>query len=92
MTNTKILLTVKTDKKLKKAAQAVADEIGISLGTLVNSFLKQFVRTREVNFSVSYKPTPYLMRAIEDAEREYSEGKSKTARSVEELEEQLRSK
>ena len=90
-TNTKTLITVKTDKTLKKAAQEVAEEIGISLGTLINSFLKQFVRTKEVNFSVSYKPTPYLMKAIAEAEKEYAEGKLPVAHSVEELEKELRS-
>jgi addiction module RelB/DinJ family antitoxin len=75
ITNTKTLITVKTDKALKKAAQDVAGEIGISLGTLINIFLKQFVRTKEANFSASYKPTPYLMKAIALAEKEYTENK-----------------
>lgn len=87
--NTKTLITVKTDKTLKKAAQEVAEEIGISLGTLINSFLKQFVRTKEVNFSISYRPTPYLMRVITEAEKEYAEGKYQTAHSIEELKKQL---
>jgi addiction module RelB/DinJ family antitoxin len=90
-TNTKTLITVKTDKTLKKAAQEVAEEIGISLGTLINIFLKQFVRTKEINFSVSYKPTPYLMKVIEEGMKEYSEGKLPVAHSVEELEKELRS-
>lgn len=84
-TNTKTLITVKTEKTLKKAAQEVAEEIGISLGTLINIFLKQFVRTKEANFSVSYKPTPYLMKAIAVAEKEYAEGKLPKADSVEKL-------
>ncbi len=88
--NTKTLITVKTDKTLKKAAHEVAEEIGISLGTLINSFLKQFVRTKEVNFSVSYKPTPYLIKAIADAEKEYAEGKTQKASSIDELARQLR--
>jgi addiction module RelB/DinJ family antitoxin len=91
-TNTKTLITVKTDKTLKKAAQDVAQEIGISLGTLINSFLRQFVRTKEVNFSVSYKPTAYLMKTIEEAEKEFAKGNYQVAHSVEELENQLRSK
>ncbi|MFA6554056.1 MAG: type II toxin-antitoxin system RelB/DinJ family antitoxin [Candidatus Paceibacterota bacterium] len=90
-TNTKTLITVKTDKDLKLAAQETAKEIGISLGTLINSFLKQFVRNKEVNFSVSYKPTAYLKAAIAEAEKEYAEGNFKTAHSVEELMEELRS-
>jgi addiction module RelB/DinJ family antitoxin len=87
--NTKTLITVKTDKSLKKAAQAVADKIGIPLGTLINSFLRQFVRDRRVNFSVSYKPTAYLKRAVAESEKDYDEGRYQTAHSVEELEKQL---
>ena len=88
--NTKTLITVKTDKTLKKAAQEVAEEIGISLGTLINSFLKQFVRNKEVNFSVSYKPTEYLKRSIAESEKEYAEGRYQEAHSIEELRKQLR--
>ncbi|MBU6231170.1 MAG: type II toxin-antitoxin system RelB/DinJ family antitoxin [Patescibacteria group bacterium] len=91
MANTKTLITVKTDKSLKKAAQETAEEIGISLGTLINIFLKQFVRTKEVNFSVSYRPTPSLISAIKEAEKELAEGKLPAAHSVDELMEELRS-
>lgn len=41
-------MTVKTDKKLKKEAQEVAEEMGFPLGTLVNAFLRQFVRNKTV--------------------------------------------
>ena len=91
ITNTKTLLTVKTDKTLKAAAQEVAETIGIPLGTLINSFLKQFVRTKEVNFSVSYKPNAYLKSEIEEADKEYANGDFQVAHSVDELEKQLRS-
>lgn len=91
-TNTKTLITVKTEKSLKLAAQEVAEEIGISLGTLINSFLKQFVRTKEVSFSVSYKPNARLRASIAEAEKEYAEGKlPPPVSSVEELVKELRS-
>jgi antitoxin component of RelBE/YafQ-DinJ toxin-antitoxin module len=74
-TNTKTLLTVKTDKSLKLAAQETAAELGFSLGTLVNALLRQFVRTKEVNFSASYTPTPYLVAIMEEVEKERAEGR-----------------
>ena len=89
--NTKTLITIKTEKTLKTAAQEVAGEIGISLGTLINIFLKQFVRTKEVNFSVSYKPTPYLLKAISKAEKEYAKGELPKVGSVKELVKEMRS-
>ena len=73
------------------AAQEVAGEIGISLGTLINIFLKQFVRTKEVNFSASYKPTPYLMKAIAKAEKEYAGGGLPKVGSVKELVKEMHS-
>lgn len=74
--NTKTLISIKLDKSLKKAAQETAEELGLPLGTLVNSFLKQFVRTKEVNFSVSYRPSKYLISIMEEAEKEFAAGKS----------------
>lgn len=90
-TNTKTLLTVKTDKNLKRAAQETADEIGVPLGTLVNSFLKQFVRTKEVSFSVREYPNASLRASIAAAEIEYKSGKLKEFRSVKELMKDLNS-
>lgn len=74
--NTKTLISIKMDKSLKQAAQETAEELGFPLGTLINSFLKQLVRTKEVNFSVSYRPSKYLISAIEEAEKESAEGKA----------------
>ena len=91
MANTKTLLTVKTDKVLKHAAQKTADEIGVPLGTLVNSFLKQFVRTKEVSFSVREYPNASLRASIGMAEREYREGKLGTPMTLERLRKELRS-
>lgn len=90
MTNTKTLISVKTDKTLKVSAQELAAEIGISLGTLINSFLRQFVRDKEIRFSTEYRPTRYLKASIRKGEKEYKSGKLPVAHSVEELKRQLR--
>ncbi len=44
--NTHTILNIKTDKKLKADAQKVAAELGVPLTTVMNSFLKQFVRDK----------------------------------------------
>lgn len=85
------MISVKLDKSLKQAAQETAAEIGITIGTLINSFLKQLVRDKEVSFSVSYKPSAYLREVIAQADKEFAEGKYQEAHSIEELERQLRS-
>jgi len=89
--NTKTLLTVKTDKSLKEAAQKTAETLGFSLGTLVNAYLKQFVRTKEVSFKETYKPSEYLKWAMEESRKEYESGKMKGYKSVKELREELES-
>ena len=73
-TNSKTLLTVKTDKQLKRAAQAVAGELGVPLDTLVNAYLKHMVRTKEVTLSVAYRPTRALELSIASAEAELASG------------------
>ena len=75
--NTQTILTVKTDKQLKSEAKKVAEELGVPLSTVVNAFLKQFVRDKEVTFSASeYCPTPYLASVIKEAQAEYDAGGS----------------
>lgn len=74
-TNTKTLLTVKIDKKLKLAAQKTAKYIGIPLGTFINSSLKDFVRTREVRLGgKSYIPNAETIKIILQAEKEIARG------------------
>ena len=72
--NTKTLLTVKVDKKLKSAAQKTAEEMGIPLGTFINMTLRQFVRDKELNFTLGYTATPALARSIRQAEKEIAKG------------------
>ena len=68
-TNTKTLLTVKIDKKLKERAKQTAAEFGIPLGTMVNSFLLNTVENRR--FALTLHPTARLKKSIFEAEREY---------------------
>lgn len=73
--NTHTILNIKTDKKLKADAQKLAGELGVPLSTVMNAFLKQFVRDREITFTASqYRPTPYLESILEQAQKEYEAG------------------
>ncbi len=70
------ILNIKTDKKLKADAQKVAGELGVPLSTVMNAFLKQFVRDKEITFSANqHRPTPYLVGLIEEARNEYETGR-----------------
>lgn len=74
-TKTATILNFKTDKKLKADAKKVAEEIGVPLGTVMNSFLKQFVRDKEITLSANeYRPMKFLQDAIAESEREFEAG------------------
>ena len=71
----KTILNIKTDKVVKMRARRAAEELGMPLGTIVNAFLRQLARDKEIAFSVPYKPTKYLERIMVEAEREWNNGK-----------------
>ncbi|MCA9359076.1 type II toxin-antitoxin system RelB/DinJ family antitoxin [Candidatus Kaiserbacteria bacterium] len=73
--NTHTILNVKTDKTLKAEAKKVAEELGVPLNTIINAFLKQFVRDKEITLSANqYRPTPYLESIFKQAKEEYEAG------------------
>ncbi|KKW21486.1 MAG: hypothetical protein UY62_C0023G0011 [Parcubacteria group bacterium GW2011_GWF2_50_9] len=84
------MLSIKTDKAIKREAQEAAEELGFPLGTIINAFLRQFARDKEISFSVPYKPTKYLERIIGEAEREWNAGKVPGPFTFDELKEHLR--
>lgn len=72
----KTILNIKTDKAVKLGAKRAAEELGMPLGTIINAFLRQLGRDKEINFSVPYKPTRYAERILAEAERDWKEGKA----------------
>lgn len=71
----KTVLNVKTDKEVKEQARQVAEELGLPLSSVVNALLKQFIRDREISFSLKeYKATPYLEELIAEAHAERERG------------------
>ena len=88
--NTHTILNIKTDKELKAEAKKVATELGVPLSTIVNAFLKQFVREKEITLSVNqYRPTPYLEQILETAQEEYKKGDVHTFKNSNDLVEHL---
>ena len=71
----KTIINIKTDKIVKMEAKRAAEELGMPLGTLVNAFLRQLGRDKEIAFSAPYKPTKYLEKIITEAEHEFKAGK-----------------
>lgn len=56
------IINVKTDKDVKRSAQRVAEELGLSLSTVINAYLKQFVRNREIHLTT----VPHMSAELEE--------------------------
>ncbi len=70
------ILNVRIDSKIKKEAAKVAETLGFTLSAVVNATLRNLIKTKSVNFSESYEPTPYLGRIIKQAEKDRKEEKN----------------
>lgn len=46
------VVTTKVDPTVKKEAQETAEALGMPLSVVIKAFLKQFIRTKTVTFSV----------------------------------------
>jgi len=69
------VINIKTEPETKKKAQKVASEIGVSLSSLINAYLKHLVRTRRVEFNLDEEPSEYLIKTIRKAEENLKKGK-----------------
>ncbi len=88
---THTILNVKTDKKLKAEAKKVAEELGVPLSTVINAFLKQFVREKEITLSANpLNPAPYLEQILEEAQVEYKAGDARTFKTGADMIEHLK--
>lgn len=82
----KTVINIKTDKDVKEQAQKIAKELGVPLSTVVNASLKQFVRSREIYFSLAPEMSANLEAALGVAEKDIAAKKnlSSSFRSAEE--------
>lgn len=69
------VVNVKVDPLIKRKAQKVAEEMGLSLSALVNGFLKHLIKTKTVIFNASEEPTPYLLRALKESKEDIKAGR-----------------
>ena len=72
----KTVINIKTDNETKKKAQELAKELGVPLSTVINVYLRQFIRTREFSFSLAYSMSPELEKIITEAEKDILEEKN----------------
>ena len=67
---------IKTDPEVKTKAQKVAKELGFSLSSLLNAWLRQLIKTKTVTFSTfDETPNEYLTSVLKQAKKNRKEGK-----------------
>ncbi len=81
------IVNFKTDEKIKKEAQEIAKEMGISLSAVLNMFLTQFIRDKELNIKLRGLDireeklenfNKKTQKHILEAREEYEKGKMKS--------------
>jgi DNA-damage-inducible protein J len=75
-----VVINFKTDAQVKESAQAIAKEMGVSLSAVLNMYLKQFVRTKELDIRVESwdNLSDDSKEAIQEAEADSKAGKLKS--------------
>ena len=82
-------VTVRLDDKDKRELDAMCAEMGMSISTFFSIYAKKAIRERRIPFEISAPADPFYsasnMRAIQESEQQYREGKVVT-KTLEELE------
>ena len=64
------VINFRIDLKVKKQAQAVAEELGMNLSTLLNGYIKHLVRTQRVEFDLNGRnSTQYIDKIIQESKK-----------------------
>lgn len=71
------VVATKIDPQTKRRAMEIAEELGMPLSVVIKAFLKQFIRTKSVEFSArGEEPSEYLIKTIKQALKDRREGKA----------------
>lgn len=70
----KTMINIKTDVEVKEKAQKIAKELGLPLSTVVNAYLKEFIRERAVRFSIEPQVRPEVGKMLKQASADYKKG------------------
>lgn len=69
------VINIRTQPDVKKAAQQVAEDLGMNLSVLINGFLKNLIKTKTINLVDSEEPSQYLIDSIREAEEDIKAGR-----------------
>ena len=68
------VINIKTEPQVKKQAQVVAGEMGISLSSLINGFLRHLIKTKTITFTAREEPSPWLIQALKESREDIEKG------------------
>ena len=88
------MINIKADREVKEKAQRVARDLGMPLSTVINAYLRQFIRNKEVHFFIEGELKPSVKRRFDRLHKDVKEGRnlSPVFHSAEEAIRWLRSK
>lgn len=72
----KTVINLRADREVKDRAQKLAKELGLPLSSVINAYLKEFIRNREVKFSIEPKLRPEVEKLLKKANEDYKKGKN----------------
>jgi addiction module RelB/DinJ family antitoxin len=68
-------LHIKIEPAVKERAQKIADELGLSLSSVVKVLLKQFIRTKQLSVGLREIPNASLRKELQQAEEDIKAGR-----------------
>ena len=74
------VINIKTKKEIKARAQKVASKLGLSLSAIINAYLRQLARNKEIRFSIVSRMSSELEQMIGKAEYDIARGKNLSRR------------
>ncbi|MBI2330405.1 type II toxin-antitoxin system RelB/DinJ family antitoxin [Candidatus Daviesbacteria bacterium] len=69
------VINIKINPQVKKDAQKLAEDLGFSLSSLINGYLKQIIRTKSVNFNLTEEPSEYMIKALKESRADIKAGR-----------------
>ena len=72
----KAIINIKADVETKKNAQKIAKELGLPLSSIINAYLKEFVREQEDTFSVEPHVRPNIGKLLKKASADFNNRKN----------------
>jgi DNA-damage-inducible protein J len=68
------IINIKTQPYIKKQAQQVAEDLGLTLSSTINAFLRDLIRNKTINFSLNETPSPYLIKQLKKSKKNIKTG------------------